>query len=557
VIEAYRQRQLSESYWEADHSRPYRTWTLGQALAHAADTVPERAALIEYLPDGQRGRIWTYGALQAEARRVAAALLTRFKPGDRVAVCANNIPEWVLLLYGTALAGIVLVTVNPACKARELRHILGNSGAVGLFTIDSFRGADCLAGIEALRGDLPDLREIIRLAEFEAFVEAGEGACAVLPAVASRDPCLILFTSGTTGLQKGVVYHHEGVANMALLTHERGGLQDGGVFVSPMPLFYIGGLGHVGVGAVMHLATHVVVPHFDPELFMSIAERERGTYSLLVPTMIEAILAHPARPKYDLRSLTNLISGASVVEAQLIRRTNRELSCTLCNVYGQTEMQGVVTSTHRDDADEDVTGTIGQPLCHFDVKIADPETGAVRPLGEPGEIWVRGPQVMLGYFGMAEETARTLQPDGWLRSGDLATMDARGFVTITGRMKEMIIRGGENVYPREVENVLLEHDAIDAVAVVGVPHPYWGEQVAAVIVPKDPQSPPEAEALQAFARGNLAAFKTPTQWYFVDAFSFTDTGKIQKYKLLEAIAAGTLVPAASRMAEAGGSQPAR
>lgn len=551
MIEAYRQRQLSESYWEADHSRPYREWTLGQALAHAADTVPERTALVEYLPDGSRGRSWTYGELQSDARRVAAALLTRFQPGDRVAVCANNIPEWMLLLYGTALAGVVLVTVNPACKARELRHILGKSGAVGLFTIDSFRGADCLAAIDALRGDLPDLRDIIRIAEFGTFVEAGQSAGAVLPAVASRDPCLILFTSGTTGLQKGVVYHHEGVANMALLTHERGGLLDGGVFVSPMPLFYIGGLGHAGVGAVMHRATHVVVPHFDPELFMSIVERERGTYSLLVPTMIEAVLAHPARPNFDLSSLASLISGASVVEAGLIRRTHRELGCTLCNVYGQTEMEGVVTLTHRDDSDDDVTGTIGQPICHFEVKIADPATGEVLPIGEPGEIWVRGPQVMLGYFGMAEETAKTLRSDGWLRSGDLATMDPRGFVTITGRIKEMVIRGGENVYPREVENLLLEYDGVAAVAVVGVPHSYWGEQVAAVIVPKDSAAPPSVDDLQAFVRGNLAAFKTPTQWYFVDAFSFTDTGKLQKYKLLEAIAAGTLVPAASRMAEAG------
>jgi fatty-acyl-CoA synthase len=299
---------------------------------------------------------------------------------------------------------------------------------------------------------------------------------------------------------------------------------------------------------VMHRATHVVVPHFEPELLMSIIEREKGAYSLLVPTMIEAVLAHPARADYDIRSLVHIISGASVVEAQLIRRTNAELGCTLCNVYGQTEMEGVVTSTHRDDAEADVTGTIGQPLAHFEVKIADPESGDVVPIDQPGEIWVRGPQVMLGYFGMAEETAKTLRPDGWLLSGDLATMDARGFITITGRIKELIIRGGENVYPREVENLLLEHPGVGAVAVVGLPHAFWGEEIAAVIVAQSAEAPPEPEELHAFVRQNLAAYKTPTQWFFVDVFPFTDTGKLQKYKLVDAIKQGTLTSAPNALA---------
>ncbi len=548
--EAYRQRRLTESYWPADTSRPYLEWTLGQALADAAAAEPDRAALVQYLPDGSRGRSWTYAGLEAEAHRVAAALLTHFRPGERVAVCANNIPEWILLLYGCALAGIVLVTVNPACKARELKHMLGNSGAAGLFSIDEFRGQNCLAEVEALRADLPCLRKIIRFADFAAFVDAGigDGQTVVLPDVRPRDPCLILFTSGTTGLQKGVVFHHEGVANMALLTHERGGLRDGGVFVSPMPLFYIGGLGHAGVGAVMHRATHVVVPHFEPELLMSIIEREKGNYSLLVPTMIEAVLVHPSRTDFDLGSLTNIISGASVVEARLIRRTHAELGCTLCNVYGQTEMEGVVTSTHRDDAEADVTGTIGQPIAHFEVKIADPETGDVVPIDQSGEIWVRGPQVMLGYFGMAEETAMILRSDGWLRSGDLATMDARGFISITGRLKEMIIRGGENVYPREVENLLLEHPAIRAAAVIGLPHPFWGEQVVAVIVPSSAGTPPSVEELQDFVRRNLAAYKAPSQWFFTDAFPFTDTGKLQKFKLVDAIRDGLLTSAPPALA---------
>jgi fatty-acyl-CoA synthase len=541
LTEAYRQRQLTMSHWMADTSRPLRQQTLGEMLADVASSVPERLALVEYRSDGSRGRSWTYGELLTASEKVAAALLTRFNSGDRIAVCANNIPEWMLLLYGSALAGIVLVTVNPACKARELRHILGQSGAVGLFSIDDFRGTDCIAAVEALRSDLPDLRDIIRFADFEAFLATA--APVALPDVKPLDPCLILFTSGTTGLQKGVVFHHQGVSNMASLTHERGGLAEGGVFISPMPLFYIGGLGHAGVGAVTRQATHVVVPQWDSTLFMQIVAQEKGTYSLLVPTMIEALLANPARDQFDLTSLTSLISGASVVEAGLIRRVHAELRCTLCNVYGQTEMQGVVTSTHMDDAEADITGTIGQPVAHFEVKIADPETGEALPINTEGEIWVRGPQVMIGYFGQAEETSKTLRPDGWLRSGDLASMDTRGFVRITGRIKDMIIRGGENVYPREVEALLLEYPGIAAVAVIGVPDPYWGEQVGAVIITEPGAPLLDPEKLHGFCRSQLARFKAPTLWYFTTDFPFTETGKLQKFKLVEAALKGALVAA--------------
>lgn len=537
--EQYRSRRLTESFWEADTSVPLFQGTLGDALRRAAREAPDRTALVEGRPEG--GRRWTYRELLDDSERVAAALLTRFRPGERVAFCADNVPEWVPMLYGCAIAGLVLVTVNPAFRARELKHVLAQSEAVALFTTDTYRGYDWLRAVDSIRGDLPALRDVVRVADFWDFV-VGAGSERAFPPVGSRDACVIMFTSGTTGTQKGVMFHHQGVANMAYLTQARGGLTDTGVFISPMPLFYIGGLGHVGVGAVMHRATHVVVSHWDPALFMRLVEREGGTYSLLVPTMIEAILAHPARGDHDLSTLRHLISGASVVEAQLIRRTQAELGATLCNVYGQTEMQGVVTATHRDDLPADQTGTIGQPIPHVDVKIADPETGAVRPIGVEGELWVRGYQLMLGYFGMGDETARAITPDGWLRSGDLATMDERGFVRICGRIKELIIRGGQNIYPREVENLLLEHPDVENVAVVGVPDPYWGEQVGAVILPKSADRPPDVEALHAFARDALAAFKTPSLWYVASEFPFTETGKLQKFKLVEAITAGTLMP---------------
>jgi len=539
--ESYRHRHLTVSHWPADTSRQLLDWTLGDALRHAAATAPERLALVEALADGTRGRCWTFSQLLDEADRVAAALLTRFRPGEHIAFWAANVPEWQLAFYGCALAGMVLVTVNPAYKARELGYVLRKSRATGLFTMDSYRGHDALAAIELIRAELPDLREVIRVSEFGAFVASAHGP-SILPSVSPDQNCVIMFTSGTTGAQKGVMFHHRGVVNMALFTQERGGLQPGGVYVNPMPMFHIGALGHAGVGGVMLMATHVLIAEWDARLFMTHAARERGTYSLLVPTMIEAVLTHPERRSFDISSLRNIVSGASVVEASLIRRTRAELGATICNIYGQTEMQGVVTAVHRDDTEADQAETIGQPLPQVEVMIADPETLSVMPLGQPGEICVRGYQTMLGYFDMPEATAATLTPEGWLRSGDLGAMDERGFLRITGRIKDMIIRGGENIYPREIENLLLEHPALAHVAVLGAPDPILGEIVCAVIQPVDVAQPPDVQDLHAFCRAHLAHYKTPRVWYVVDAFPFTETGKLQKFKFAEAIRAGTMTP---------------
>ncbi len=348
----YRDRRLSRSYWPADTSRPLLEWTLGDALRAAAAVAPERWALVEGRADPSRSRRWTYAQLLSRSERVATALLEKFRPGERVGFWAANEPEWMLAFYGCALAGIVMVTVNPAYKAAEMRHVLGKSEAAGLFAMDAYRGYDALAAIDSVRGALPHLREVIRIADFDAVVDSARGDTP-LPRVAPLDPCVIMFTSGTTGEQKGAIFHHKGVINMSLFTQERGGLAVGGVFVNPMPMFHIGALGHAGVGAVMRCATHVLAAEWDAKLFMSLVARERGQYSLLVPTMIEAMLAHPERDAFDLSTLKNLVSGASVVEASLIRRAHAELGCTICNIFGQTEMQGVVTGVHRDDDERD------------------------------------------------------------------------------------------------------------------------------------------------------------------------------------------------------------
>ncbi len=492
--------------------------------------------------DRADGRRWTYAHLLADAERVAAALLTRFRPGERVAFWAANVPEWQLMLYGCALAGVVLVTVNPAYKTREMAYVVGTSKAAGLFVMDSYRGFDALAAVAGARAAWPMLREVIRLSDF-ADLLAGAPAVA-LPDVKPLDPCVIMFTSGTTGAQKGVIFHHTGVINMAFFTQERGGLAEAGVFVNPMPMFHIGALGHAAVGAVIRRATHVMAAEWDPKLFMSLVAQERGTYSLLVPTMIEGLLAHPERRDIDISTLRNIVSGASVVEASLIRRTKAELGATICNIYGQTEMQGAVTGVYRDDTPGDQAETIGQPLPQIDVKIADPVSGSIQPLDVAGEICVRGYQTMLGYFNMPEETARTLQADGWLRSGDLGTMDARGFLRITGRIKDMIIRGGENIYPREIEALIVQHPTVGFAAVIGVPDSTWGEQVGAVVMAKDAGAVPDPAELFALCRAELAAYKAPRLWYVVDQLPFTETGKLQKFKLVDAIKNGVLVPSA-------------
>jgi fatty-acyl-CoA synthase len=537
--EAYRSRRLEQSYWPAFTGVPMHEITLGAALRAAAREAPDRVALVEGTPES--GRTWTYAQLLADAERVARALLARFRPGERVAFWAPNVVEWLPALYGCALAGITLVTVNPAYKRRELEYVLAKSRAAGIFHNAAYRGFDMAEAVAHVRPRLPDLREIIPIPAFAAFLDAAMPATD-LPAVDPRDPSVIMFTSGTTGAQKGVIFHHTGVANMTNFTQRRGGLQEGGVFVNPMPMFHIGSLGHAGIGSVMLRVTHVLLPEWDPANYMRQVERHGGTFSLLVPTMIEQLLNHPARASYDLSTLRNLTSGASVVEARLIRRTRQELGATISNIYGQTEMQGSVTGTHPDDAEADLAETIGQPLPHMEVRVADPETCGILPLGAQGEIQTRGYQNMIGYFDMPGETARTLLPDGWLRSGDLGTMDARGFLRITGRIKDMIIRGGENIYPREIELLLMEDETIAAAAVIGVPDSQWGEQVGAVLVPRNPGQLPDVQMLFERCRAELAHYKAPRLWFVLPEFPVTETGKLQKFKLVEAVGSGELKP---------------
>jgi fatty-acyl-CoA synthase len=471
---------------------------------------------------------------------VAGALLRRFEPGERVAVWESNRPEWVMLQMGAALAGIVLVTVNPQFRATELAYALSQSGSAGLFHGSRHRGISMIDVVASQRANLPELRTVICFDEWQHFLDGSE-KWEVRPFVKPHDPCLIIYTSGTTGAAKGAVLHHLGVVNASQFSATRAGFREGDCWINPIPLFHTGGGVLASVGCIARRGKHVVVPQFEPGLVLELIEAEHGSMVLTVPTILSALLDHPDRPDRDLSSLRTVMSGGANVAAELVRRTKSTLGCDFSILFGQAELHGTLTQTHPTDTDTDQAETLGQPLPHVEVKIADGTTNEPLPVGREGEICARGYQTMLGYFKMSDPGQQVIDSEGWLHTGDSGTMDARGYVRIAGRLKDVIIRGGENIYPREIEEALEAHPEIAQAAVIGVPDPHWGEQVAAVIRPRVPARPVGVQELHSYCRLRMAPFKTPKLWYFVDDFPMTASGKIQKFVLKSQVASGELL----------------
>jgi fatty-acyl-CoA synthase len=529
---------LTQSYWPATDGEPVRDLTLGEALREAAAAAPDRLALVDGVADPAARRTWTYAEFLRDAERAARALLVRFHPGDRIGIWAPNSAEWIILQQGISLAGMVMVAANPAYRSRELSFILSQSGAVGLFHADSYRGADLTAIVAELRPELPELTDVVSFADFDQFLESGLEE-QELPAVAPTDPIQIQYTSGTTGFPKGALLQHKGLVNEAHFVALRAGMADGDVYINAMPMYHIGGGAVTSFGAVAMHGTFVIMPGFDAGLMLELFETYRGTHSLLVPTMLMAVLDHPDRPSRDLSSLKTVMSGASAVPAALVHRTIDLLGCRFSILFGQTEMHGVISQTRVTDSPSDQSETVGQPLEQLEVKIADLLTQEPLPIGEQGEICCRGYQNMVGYYEMPEATASTIDTDGWLHMGDLGTMDERGFLRVTGRLKDMIIRGGLNIYPREIEELLSTHPAVADVAVVGVPDEAWGEQIAAVVVLR-PGMTADTEELRQFCQAQLSAHKAPSHWVFVDQLPVTPTGKTQKFLLRQQLASGEL-----------------
>lgn len=528
------------AYWPADTSEPVLELSTGDLLRAAAADAGEQVALVEVAPPdtpslagaGRTDRRWTYRELLTEAERCARWLLTRFTPGERITLWAPNIPEWVILQYGAALAGLVIVTANPALRAAELRYVLEQSRSAGLFHTAGFRGSDMTAIVREATPGLPELRDTFCFADWPDTVGAHR-ADGPLPTVRPGDAAQIQYTSGTTGFPKGALLHHRGLVTNARFMIDRTRLPDRGTMLSAMPLFHTAGCAMGVLGSAHQRATYVLCQLFDPALVLTAAQNA----DLLagVPTMLIAMLGHPEFDRFDLSRLSFVLSGGSPVPPELVRRVEDRFGVRFTSVYGQTELSPVVTQTSPDDSPEDKANTAGRPLPRLEVTVRDPLTGDTVAVGQPGEICARGYQTMLGYFDMPERTAETIDADGWLHTGDLGTLDERGYLTVTGRLKDMIIRGGENIYATEVEQVLFTHPGIREVAVVGLPDPTWGEIVAAVFVPDDPGSAPEAGELHDFCRAHLAPHKTPTRWFQAATLPLTGSGKIQKFRLRDQI----------------------
>ena len=523
-------RPAGASYVAADTSSPLLETTVGGLLREAAADSPDRIALVEGVP-GSRRR-WTYAELLADAERVALALAARFEKGERIALWAPNIPEWVLLEYGAALAGLVLVTVNPAFQAKELHYVLSQSKSSGIFFLPSFRGNPMQESLAQVLPQLPLLRESISLESFGDFVSTARTSTP-LPDVAPGDPVQIQYTSGTTGFPKGALLHHRGITNNARFVSERLRVDADSVYVNPMPLFHTGGCVLGALGPPQRRATLVNMLQFDPGLMLALAEEEKATHLLGVPTMLIACMEHPDFAKRDLSRVHTVCSGGSTVPADLVRRIESTLGVQFSIIYGQTEASPGITLMRPDDSDEDKANTLGPALPQTEIKVIDPASGETVPYGVSGELCTRGYHVMLGYFEMPEKTAETIDAEGWLHTGDLVRMDERGYTTITGRLKDMIIRGGENIYPREIEELLFEHPKVAEVAVVGLPDAKWGEIVGAFVRDADPKDPVTDAELHSYCREHLAPHKTPKVWLHVEAFPLTPSGKIQKFVLRE------------------------
>ena len=534
------------SHWlpSEDGKPPLRRLTCGQLLDEAARAWPERDALVysAYADEGLNIR-WSYPELRMRARAVGRALLgSGARPGERIALWATNLPEWLLLQFGAAYAGLVLVPLNPLYTASEVAYVLRKVEASVLFVEPRVRGRNVWEmAAEAVR-EAPSVRYQVAVGEppnhagigWHRFLDLGHSiADAELDGVGVRggDLAQIQFTSGTTGFPKGAMLHHAGLTDNARLFAARAQLRDHGRSCSGMPQFHCGGsvLATMGTmatgGALMPLVT------FDPAKAIKTIEREGATALMAVPAMMLAMEAQ--LDAWDaLSSLERVVTGGSLVPPEIARRWHRRLGVTFSITYGLTEASPVITQTNPSDPLELQVETVGPPLPHVECDVADPATGERVAVGDQGEVRVRGWQVMAGYFGDDQATREAITEEGWLATGDLGRIDAQGYVRITGRAKDMIIRGGENIYPAEIEAALRTLDGVVEAFVVGVPDDRYGE-VPAAFVRLDPGTTLTLEDLRASLADRLGRYKLPAYLRVVTELPLTASGKVQKFKLRE------------------------
>lgn len=555
------------SHWQADTSgNPLLETTVGNFFdARAAELATKEALVYSCYPEfGDLLDIrWTYVDYQRRANAVARGLLALgLQKGEHIAVWAANLPEWPLLQIAAAKAGLVLVTINPSYRASELAYVLKQGDVVALFFMARVRDHDCLATINALttpgseHGEvsstsLPRLRYTCLLgaslfsettqqpawrpALFAEMIAQGEQVSmetlkARQVSVQPDDAAMMQYTSGTTGFPKGAMLTHRGIVNNAATFMDRWGVGADEQSCTAMPFFHVGGCVLAVLGAIYTGATLHPMLAFDTLKTLQIMSSEHCTTLGAVPTMLMAILQHPDFEQYDLSSLHAVVSGAASVPVYLMEQVKERIGANVAIVFGQTESSAAITLTLPNDSFEMKSATVGLPLPHVEVKIINPVTGQVVPCGERGELCCRGFLVMQGYYNMPEKTAETIDSDSWLHTGDLATMNAQGYVNIVGRLKDMIIRGGENIFPREVEEFLIRHPQIADAQVLGVPDVFFGEELLAVIRLKAGEHLTRDE-LRAYCKQHISHQKVPRYFQFVENYPMTASGKVQKFML--------------------------
>ena len=525
---------MPASYASGPSTVPLLGETIGENLRRTVAAHPDREALV----DRAAGRRFTYAQLAEAVESLAAGLLAAgVAQGDRVGIWAPNRWEWVVLQYATADVGAILVNVNPAYRTHELEYVLTQAGVSVLVSAPEFRTSDYRAMVAEVRASCPGLRSVVFLGDpswDELFVEGRTGLAERRAGLAFDDPINIQYTSGTTGFPKGATLSHHNILNNGFFVGELCSYTPEDRVCVPVPFYHCFGMVMGNLAATSHGACIVIpAPGFDPAATLAAVAEERCTSLYGVPTMFIAELGLADFGSYDLSTLRTGIMAGSPCPVEVMKRVVADMGMTEVTIcYGMTETSPVSTQTRATDELDRRVSTVGQVHPHVEVKVVDPTTGQIVERGVPGELCTRAYSVMLGYWDEPAKTAEVLDAAGWMHTGDLAEMDDAGYLSIVGRIKDMVIRGGENVYPREVEEFLYTHPDIVDAQVVGVPDERYGEELMAWVRLRDGASL-DAPALREFCTGKLAHYKIPRYVRVVDEFPMTVTGKVRKVQMRE------------------------
>ena len=529
------------SYSSGESATPLLGDTIGGNFDAAVRAFGDREALVDRSTGAGSARRWTYAELAADVDALALGLLEMgIAKGDRVGIWAPNCAEWTLTQYATAKIGAILVNINPAYRARELEFVLNQSGSTLLIAAGKLKTSDYAAMIAEVRPRCPELKTVVLLgsAEWQRLLDTGRrmdrGALDAVE-LDTDDPINIQYTSGTTGFPKGATLSHHNILNNGFFVGELCNYTEADRICIPVPFYHCFGMVMGNLAATSHGACMVIpAPTFDPVATLQTVEAERCTSLYGVPTMFIAELSAPGFADYDLSSLRTGIMAGSPCPVEVMKQVIERMSMTEVSIcYGMTETSPVSTQTRVDDSLDRRVSTVGRVGPHLEVKVIDPESGRTVPRGTPGELCTRGYSVMLGYWNQPDKTAEAIDAAHWMHTGDLAVMDADGYLAITGRIKDMVIRGGENIYPREIEEFLYTHPDILDAQVIGVPDAKYGEELMVWVRLRAGAPELTAESLREFCAGQLAHYKIPRYVHIVDEFPMTVTGKVRKVEMRE------------------------